>query len=470
VFMALREKSFERGSLEARHGDSDRRPACPARWPGRGGVKPFQARQQFGGRRTAGRVASALFLGMVVCLMLRGQTSTPAVYVSTAGNDGTCARGNSAKPCLTFNRAFAIASAGDVVQIAAGTYASQTLTGTKTSVVTFVPASGATVNVPSLSIGPASNLELDGINVTSTDGIDLGDWNATGYTTTNVSLRNVVAPTLFIVAVDTVNIVGGSYGNYDPCQSTTTNEDGVDVYVNAHNISTNRVTFDGVTIHDVTDHNNLCAGLPGAGRHVDCMQVLAGHNLTIRNSHFYNCPTDNFIMRPYLDTLDNITIENNFFGPVMNPGAGGYVGGTGDTVGGTNVFRYNTMMGLYTGVANVQVYGNIFGSQSCPPGTFSYNLFAGSNTCGSNAKANFSMSNFVSNPSPSWQNGLVPDYHLKTGTTAAHGAGNPSAYPSTDIDGDLRTSPPDAGADQYNASGTGPQPPLPPTGLQLTVR
>ena len=73
----------------------------------------------------------------------------------------------------------------------------------------------------------------------------------------------------------------------------------------------------------------------------------------------------------------------------------------------------------------------------------------------------------MSNPSPSYL-GPAPDLHLASGSTIAAGAGNPSNYPSTDIDGQTRTSPPDAGADQYGAVQT--QLPQAPASLTVTVK
>ena len=43
-----------------------------------------------------------------------------SVWVSTAGNDGTCARLDQSKPCKTVNRAYRVAQPGDQVELAAG--------------------------------------------------------------------------------------------------------------------------------------------------------------------------------------------------------------------------------------------------------------------------------------------------------------------------------------------------------------
>ena|SRR5579884_3335702 len=53
-----------------------------------------------------------------------GGSSAPgvAVWVSPAGNDGSCVRGNPALPCATYQRAYALARTGDSIQVAPGTY------------------------------------------------------------------------------------------------------------------------------------------------------------------------------------------------------------------------------------------------------------------------------------------------------------------------------------------------------------
>ncbi|MDQ2913783.1 MAG: hypothetical protein M3T56_11065, partial [Chloroflexota bacterium] len=80
----------------------------------------------------------------------------PSVWVSPSGNDSTCVRGNSSKPCATFDKAYDIASSGAVVEVGCGgastySYDGQTITpaggAAKTDYVTFRPASGCAPQV-----------------------------------------------------------------------------------------------------------------------------------------------------------------------------------------------------------------------------------------------------------------------------------------------------------------------------------
>src|SRR5579864_1665987 len=61
----------------------------------------------------------------------------PNVWVATTGNDSTCIRNDSSKPCATFQKACTIAQGGDIVSVANGSYAPQVVTCTPSSNITF---------------------------------------------------------------------------------------------------------------------------------------------------------------------------------------------------------------------------------------------------------------------------------------------------------------------------------------------
>jgi hypothetical protein len=162
----------------------------------------------------------------------------------------------------------------------------------------------------------------------------------------------------------------------------------------------------------------------------------------------------------------------------MSPGASINFLGSGDTIGGTNIFRYNTIEGtllindastLASG-ASIQIYGNIYEpTWNCIPYvTYSYNVLTGGTvTCGTNSI--LGKPKFVGPaPAPGYLNGIVPNYHLAVTDTIAQRRGNPSAYPTTDIDGNPRAvgGAPSAGADEFASSG-GTAPPAPPQNLRI---
>ena len=280
-------------------------------------------------------------------------------------------RSDSSKPCASFNKAFAIAQSGDVVQVAAGDYGSQSISqSSKTSAVTVRPASGATVTVASLSVN-ASHFHIEGI-VASGSGQTRGDLNICG-SECNPGLVDVLIKdggfrSAFIRASG-VTVQGGDYGGFDACNSNAP-EDGFRFWGGSVVAQPTNDVLDGVTIHDITSGSqNTCQGTAHAGYHVDCMQNQGGQNITIRNSTFYNCPTSDIQMEPFSGaTIGNVTIENNFFGPTAC--CNSVVLGT--TASGANcsslVIRYNVLYNTpnpdvcASGSSGVQVYGNIFPS------------------------------------------------------------------------------------------------------------
>jgi chitodextrinase len=387
-------------------------------------------------------------------------TGSANVYVSPGGSDSTCVRSDSSKPCASFNKAFSIAQSGDVVQVAAGAYGSQSIAqSTKSSAVTVRPAAGANVTVASLSVN-ASHFHIEGI-VAAGSGQSRGDLDICG-SECNPGLVDVLIKdggfrSAFIRASG-VTVQGGDYGGFDACNSNAP-EDGFRFWGGSVVAQPTNDVVDGVTIHDITSGSgNTCQGTSHAGYHVDCMQNQGGQNITIRNSTFYNCPTSDIQMEPFSGaTIGNVTIENNFFGPTEC--CNSIVLGT--TTSGANcsslVIRYNVLYNTPnpdqcgTGGNGVQVYGNVFPSSvSCSNDSFDHNVFptSGGSTCGTAAKR--CTPAWVSTP-PSSVGGAKPDAHLLATDTCAKAAGDASRYPTTDLDGQSRpqgSTTPDAGPDE----------------------
>ncbi len=391
------------------------------------------------------------------------------LYVAKTGNDSSPCTQSS--PCATFNRAFEVAAGGDTVQVADGSYAAQHISGSaKASAVKFQPVEGATVTLGGLSV-QTSFVEVH--NMTSTGGCDTEPANG-GHpsTATHNTFVNMSCQSWFIVGQD-ILVSGGNVGPYDACSGNGP-EDGVDIWQNS-GVGSTRITFEGVTIHDITDHGNECAGTSRSGSHVDCMQILAGHFITVRRSRFYNCPTSDIIARPFQDTLNDITIENNVMQEVVTPGAALNLGNSTDSITGNNVVRYNLIQSasvIFGQGGNVDIYGNIIATGSCQAGSrFENNIFSPSwsATCGSGAKK--ANPTFVGpTPAPVYLNGIVPNYHLAATDTVAKDAGDPR-FPAVDLDGNPRPqgAAADAGAFEYGSAVTTTRP-QPPINLQAIVQ
>ena len=356
-------------------------------------------------------------------------------FVAPGGSDaGSC---TSAQPCATFNRAVTLASPGQVVQTAGGAYPAQVVSAVKAGPAPVVvqPAPGATVTLDSLDVS-GSYVEVRSMALARSYSVEPAARFAT--------LRDIHSPHGWVVG-DNTTIVGGEIGPLDSC--ATGLEDGLQIW-QRNSVASSHVTLDGVYIHDISDHDNSCAGFPNTGVHDDCVQILAGHYTTIRNSTFYNCPTSNVIARPYLDSLDHLTIEGNMLNPERRAGASLSIGSTGDTCASV-VIQYNTAIGassIFNCSTSMIVRGNIFPAargglcsyQQTPQ--YSYNAWQTGPACGASDRV--CTLAFVSPASL--------DFHLATTDTCAKDHGDPANYPATDFDGQQRPlgAGPDAGADE----------------------
>jgi hypothetical protein len=330
-----------------------------------------------------------------------------------------------------------LAAPGQVVQAAAGTYPAQTISAVKAgpAAVVVQPAPGAAVTVDSLDLS-GSYVEVRSMTLTRAYSVEPAARFAT--------LRDIHSPHGWVVG-DNTTIVGGEIGPIDSC--ATGMEDGLQIWQRNSNASSH-VTVDGVYIHDVNDHDNSCSGFPNAGLHDDCVQILAGHYTTIRNSTFYNCPTSNVIARPYLDTLDHLTIENNVLNPERRAGASLSIGSTGDTCANVAI-QYNTAIGassIFNCSTAMIVRGNIFPAvrgglcnfEQTPQ--YSYNVFEVGPACAATDRV----------CTPAFVDPVTRNFHLAATDTCAKDHGDPANYPAADFDRQQRPlgAAPDVGADE----------------------
>ena len=347
-------------------------------------------------------------------------------YVAPGGSDsGQCTQ---AAPCGSFARAYAVASAGDVVEVAGGSYGGQTIDQTPKAngpAVVFQPANGASVTLSSVNIVRASYLELRNFTVTSST------YNRQGAQW--ITYRGVKMRQFFIRGSDHVSYIDSEVG-------PNTSDDGMN-WISEPYQSTDPATdilLDGMRIHDFKKWNS--------GAHVDCIGIDNVDGLVIRNSRIWNCEHFSIIFGNDLTSgsaVRNALIENNFLDCCYS---GYYSIGFGG-VRGNVVVRFNSMTlgmgwlngtdlvpnGMITLDSNVIATNN---SANCSRGTWRYNVVASGSSCGGTLAA----TGFLTPPQ---------DLHLKSGA-AALGVGNPTSYPATDIDGDSRQAGvrPDAGADE----------------------
>jgi chitodextrinase len=209
--------------------------------------------------------------------------SSPAsgtVYLSPSGNDAAAC--TQAAPCKSMQRGFAVAQAGQTVELAGGTYPQQSLSNAHKA-VTFRAAAGANAFVTTqISLTCTTGLTIQGIN------------------------SKAIA---ILAGNDNLKILGGSFGG-GSYQTGVEEDPGVvgDVGSCSTGDTSNNVLIDGASFHDYMWQMD-----PGSA-HPDCLQFYGGSDgVTIRNSTFQRC-ADSFIgAYPDFGDIRNVLIENNTF-------------------------------------------------------------------------------------------------------------------------------------------------------------
>ena len=422
--------------------------------------------------------------------------STASLFVSTSGNDSTCVRGDSSKPCASFAKACAIAQSGDVVQVNNGTYAAQTITGCVKSSpgVTFKAQTqhGVLVNGSNnnggLGIGSRSAnsawLTFDGIDAyelgiigpcqtacSSTGGdYPTGDPHRTNHITidhmkvTAHGDTGASAP----VYIDQVDYLTWENSEVGP---VCCNADGADIYPTLSNI-----VLDNVDIHDIgetcsaipTSEWPNCASqsTPFGSNHIDCLQFVGGDTITIANSRLINCAAGTLMNGVNRQKYRNYTLVNNFFqGHVLDLSGGGGAGGSfGYAYTGFFHLYFNTVpdgtdFQDWQPGGDYQMVGNIFGD--IPPdhgacdieGTngdqhaaftvVKYNIFDGDQQGSAAACGNSTNINANATFANAGNRSAGIDLHLSAGSAGINAIptsfcnGN-SACPTQDIDGQSR--------------------------------
>jgi hypothetical protein len=361
----------------------------------------------------------ALFLALFFGVAAQAEAAT--LNVSPNGSDsGSC---TSSDPCRTFARAYTVAAAGDVVQVAGGTYPRQDVpAGTKA--ITFRGGTGVIVRQV---WNRASNVTYDGISV------DAGAAKPAGGAAFELGGSNVT-------------VKNASVGN-------TVDEKAM-LAVGANH------TVDNVDFHSAVYRSD--------GVHMECLYAIGVPGFTLRNSTFRDCAIMDVFFTygswwsPKPPAYGNVTIENNVFAhPEMADNGGwhyyslyvadtGPNGAGGDPMNGWTV-RHNTFespafISSSGGTNGTRWVGNL-GSWTCKGGVL-YRANVG-DTCGGSGRALSPSSSSATRTAPfGWANPAVYDFHLTAGSPAID-AGDPNDAPARDADGNARTGAPDAGAYEH---------------------
>lgn len=327
--------------------------------------------------------------------------------VATNGSDaGDCSL---ARPCRTFDRAFNVARAGDVVRVAGGEYPGQSITGSRGGMVTFEAAPKARVLLTGpLQLTSASSVGVRGLEISHSvpaPGLIIGPCSS------NLIVENVVAKA-FAIFEGTVGatIKGGSYGGYNTPSVEEDSAIGTSgAGCNGSTPPSRNIVLDGVDFHDSywPVHSRADFGTS----HPDCFQIIGNVvGLTIRNSLFQRCG-DSFIGGfPDQGDFSNVVIENNtfrqlggftFFGMQISGQTHPYqcsnVTIRGNYYWPDNPTAPSPNSGIRLACPNSSIVGNLF--QQAPtkdfcelqskgeiPVSYSDNVFVAGPPCGSTAK------------------------------------------------------------------------------------
>lgn len=385
----------------------------------------------------------AVLAGVCVALQpvtIASSDGGQSLYVSPSGSDSASC--TESAPCASLDRAYHLASPGETVFLAAGSYPTQDVkpdaAKTDPTPVVFTPMSGAQVSVAHLNVSAShvafSNFQTDWQVVTPANG---------------VTFQNIVSNgAIYISGASNVSVLGGAVFSPVPVSSDSqiASIDG--------QVPTN-ILFDGVSFHDFTDVG------PGQLHHIECLQVGAAVNLTVTNSKFWNCGTHDIFIRSWgfvnnsPSPLSNILIENNWFAKTV---AGFYAMQvlddlwTGSPPTSLTIRNNSALQTIIVRVSHgtAVVHGNVLPAMSkffCDSygqsQWFDYNVYGSGVACGPH--------DVVGDP----KYVDAANFNLDLGPgSAALGRGDPKNHPEFDIAGNLRplTLSPDAGASQQETA------------------
>jgi hypothetical protein len=291
------------------------------------------------------------------------------VFVSATGSDSgaNCKRfptlsappQNPSTSCATINRAYQLAQPGDNVEVGAGSYPVQTISGTKstaghcdghdgadTSACVLVrPAAGAPVTVAGLSI-QASYVRVSGFTVSGPTSLQ-GQQCAHG-TNTDVLVENITSTYLGIFGgIGNVTVRTSSFG---PLTDNASQIFPCGALDSAHPYPTD-ILLDNDTWHDY----HLSSAT--AGIHMECLHIDAfggARGLILRRSLFRNCAEYDVSFTNIGAFNGNVLLENNFLGAAAGagdvthgPGVIAELGISGLNAPSTFVARFNSIDGIW---------------------------------------------------------------------------------------------------------------------------
>jgi chitodextrinase len=352
------------------------------------------------------------------------------VFLSPSGSDANAC--TESAPCKTFDRGFRAAAPGAVVEMAAGTYAGQqeipSAGKSGSADIIFRPASDANVVIESLDVY-GDHVQIEGVKISRDFYAKCG--------ADDVTLRDSKASLFFIRSATNIAFVDVEFGPSHDISQIGHTED--------CQFSPDNILMDRVYMHDF-----WWDGTAQSTNHMECLTLQAANNFTLRGSRFSRCEDFDILVkhRARVLTSTNLVFENNWFDEPWPDGTYAISFSQPDS-GGTyeNVLirnnSFNTPLLLKPEVTwrNLQVIGNVGerAAGDCADYTSRYNVWSDMAPCSSTDRQG----------SPGFVDAAAFDLHLRSDSIAVD-RGDPTSYPTTDIDGEARPrgGAPDAGADE----------------------
>lgn len=385
---------------------------------------------------------------------LRAAAAPADLYVAPSGLDtAACTQ---AAPCKTFDRAYHLAQPGQVVEVAAGSYGSQTMTvktGAAAPNVLVRSAAGATISLTHLQFNGASYVTFKG---------DFRIANANDeslfFEQTN-PLTNVTIDGFTISGLngktDVVKVQGNTSNltirNSDICCNTDQK------LVLTDNYSTTS-TFPPANRNLTLEYNRIHGQtMSSATVHAECLYISGMDGFTLRGNVIYGCIATGDMIYSLTGGADQTPtgylIENNYWGTAHNNvGQETAYSIQGCTPPGTvyrnNIFDAEVVRCATQTDAGIKYVNNLGYRGSCGAATYDDNIWTTLRCSGDRPPNANALSPSIFRNAAAW------DFHAASGSSPQVDQGDPANFAPFDADGTARPlgAGPDVGMYEFAAT------------------